>query len=176
MSFVKLLLESVAALDEFSSDDEDTRSKDMAIFTIRGRWALHQPSPEEDDPIPHSEVFRLACITGRLKFAKKLLVLNPNIDFSYMNHAAFRQSHFYGHWNIFEWLSKVRPFYYKSTEIEGTNNSLNITRMHYRVREAEDKRWQKRKYAIFMRADAKSKNVFYRISEDVSRFVIQEFL
>ena len=53
--------------------------------------------------------FRYACERGDIRFAKKLLNENPQIDIFVFNEEPFRSACVNGYLDIAKWLLKIRP-------------------------------------------------------------------
>ena len=121
--------------------------------------------------------FCVVCEKGHLALAQWILSVRPNVQKS-MPQNAFRQACRQGHLHVAEWLQTLQPFLYKIT-LERFDNQTNISHFNYRIRISEHIRWQKRKYAMWMRSGktvAAANTMFYKMPEDVSRFVVQTFL
>lgn len=79
--------------------------------------------------------------------------------------------------HLSQWLIAKKPFLYKNTFIKKRKDHCNFD-----VRLREEVQWQRRKYAMWMRSSFfhfhhRSKlNVFYNVPEDVSRYIIHEFI
>ena len=145
----------------------------------------------------NEEAFRFACAGGHLSVAQWLFSIKPTIDVSALNEQAFR----YACWNCqlttAQWLFSVKPTINVSADNDqafrmgdlGIKDWLVFikpflyTKSPRRIRNAEHVRWQTRKYALYLRSEKiayKKKriaiNVFCKVSEDVSRYIVQMYL
>jgi hypothetical protein len=139
-------------------------------------------------------IFRRVCQYGQLNVAQWLLQVKPDINISAENESAFRNTCDNAfltdsrlninlkrtiirtplslqHLEIAKWLQSLKPYLYK---IEYSTDNYN----YYYICSKEEERWQRRKQLVWLASnDSPDKNnLFYRIPEDVSRYIIQMYL
>ena len=150
-------------------------------------------------------IFAEVCQQGHLDVAKWLYSLKPDLNISIMDDWAFRDACVRNHVNVVSWLFLVKPdidflkfeflfllcwektqiqmlcvlfffkpLHHKFTEINVDNEMIM---MNWYIAICVELRWKRRKYALWMRSGLIGEtNVFYRVSPDVSRYIIQSFL
>ena len=136
------------------------------------QW-LFSMKPTIDISARVEEIVRYIFRKGYLLFGQWLLSVKPTIDISARDDEAFRMACFYDHTSLAQWLVTLKPFLY-TIRINNRTGTLK----HWHVRVAEHARWQNRKYALWLRSPkvCHSANVFCKIPEDVSRYIVQMFL
>ena len=139
--------------------------------------------------------FYLACKTGNLKEAKKILSKNPNIDISADDEYAFRFACINGHLELAQWLLSVKP----DIDISAENNyafrysceyghlkvalwlqSLkpylyvikNITddKIEFYIRTNEEAKWENMKYGLWLQ-DINT-NILSALPIDISKTIL----
>ena len=147
--------------------------------------------------------FYMLCKDGLLSEAKDLLRDNPDIDITAFDNMAFRATcyicgsshykhaniddsmttHYYMHnmyfyykrykkyLEIAQWLESLKPNLYKI--IYDDDGSYKDYLIDYK-----EILWQKRKYPVWLASDQTpfKNNLFYKMPQDVSRYIIQTFL
>ena len=147
--------------------------------------------------------FYMLCKDGLLSEAKDLLRDNPDIDITAFDNMAFRamcyickslyfklicgddnmSSHYHNYYKYFyskrynkyleiaQWLESLKPNLYKI--IYDDDGSYKDYFIDYK-----EILWQKRKYPVWLASDQTpcKKNLFYKMPQDVSRYIIQKFL
>ena len=134
------------------------------------QW-LFLVKPTIDVSAYNEQAFRYACGGGHLSVAQWLFAVKPTIDISAQYEQAFRCACNRGHLSVAQWLFTLKPFLYVF-RLNECNGSVKI----WRVRSAEHARWQKRKCALWLRVQQTPANVFSKVPEDVSRYIVQMFL
>ena len=126
----------------------------------------------ENIPEIVSSVLLDSCYNGNLNAAQWAMISLQNVDddIQRTERRAFEASCWAGHVNIATWLFSLRPFSYRLVLDPKT---FKIA--HHSVRKPEKARWSQRNYAMLMRQKIVH-TIFYKMPEDVSRFVIQMFL
>lgn len=139
-------------------------------------------------------IFRRVCHYGQLNVAQWLLTVKPDINISAEHESAFRNTCDNAfltdsrlninlkrtiirtplslqYLEIAKWLQSLKPYLYK---IEYSTDNYN----YYYICSKEEERWQRRKQLVWLASDETpcKKNLFYRIPEDVSRYIIQMYL
>ena len=156
---------------------EDSLEKSFIQDCNNGRLSdvqkIYFENPTIDISARKEQAFRVACYFDHLSVAQWLLSVKPTIDVSAQEDSAFRMACYFGHTSVVQWLVTLKPFLYVIRLDECTGS---IKSWHVRV--AEHARWQKQKYALWLRSPkfCHSANVFCKIPEDVSRYIVQMFL
>ena len=118
---------------------------------------------------PNINPFILVCLHGDLEMAQWLLEQNPNIDLYENYHRAFRYACLRSNRELAEWLRSLRPYKYQICY----NAKGHI--VNYNINSEKEERWQRRKYLVWLASNESpcKNNLFYKITEDVSRYIIQ---
>ena len=122
--------------------------------------------------IANETTFRLVCIHRHLRIAKWLLEVNPDINISANNNQVFQWACFIRELKMAQWLQSLKPnLYIIEYNKDGSYKS------HY-IRTMEEKRWEQRKCALWLASNESPRKecLFYRIPEDVSRYIISNYL
>ena len=126
-----------------------------------------------------NDQFCTACYFGHLTIAKLILQNNPDINISAQNNSAFRYACERDHLKVAEWLRTLKPFLYIiNYNTDDRYSSYYIRTKDYYIRTKEEARWQKIKYLVWL-SSTQSPNVnciFYKLPNDISRYIIQNFL
>ncbi len=128
--------------------------------------------PDIDISAYNEAVFRHACCHGHLLVAQWLLTIKSDINISTNNEYAFRIACFSGHLLLAQWLQSLKPHLY----VINYNNDGSYK--DYYIRSKEEARWEQRKYLVWLASDQSpnKKSLFYRIPQDVSRYIISNYL
>ena len=133
------------------------------------QWLLSL-KPDINISVYNEEIFRYVCWQGHLHVAQWMLSVKPDIDIEACNNQAFQSSCEFLHTPIAQWLVTLKPFLYKIV-------CAHSYEIRFYIRDRECKRWETRKYALWMRNSVGAgATVFYKIPQDVSRHVVQMFL
>ena len=116
--------------------------------------------------------FRILCKSGNLEEAQQLLLENPTINISAMDDSVFINAYWGGHLLVAQWLQSLKPHLY----VILYNNDGSYK--DYYIRSKEEARWQQRKYLVWLASDQSpnKKSLFYKIPQDVSRYIISNYL
>jgi ankyrin repeat protein len=116
--------------------------------------------------------FRYACCNGHLLVAQWLLLVKPDINISAYDEEAFHIACLRGHLLVAQWLQSLKPNLY----VINYNNDGSYK--GYYIRSKEEARWEQRKYLVWLASDQSpnKKSLFYRIPQDVSRYIISNYL
>ena len=110
------------------------------------------------------------------EMAKWLFQMKPSINITQEDHRLFGLACEISLKHA-EWIMSLRPFLYRIRVVRvvpSDSKGEEKEEVHsYRIRAFEERQWQGRKYALWMRG---VKGVFYEIPEDVSRYIVQTFL
>jgi hypothetical protein len=120
----------------------------------------------------YEEAFRYACFKGHLLVAQWLLSVKPDINISAKNEQSFRNACFYGRLLVAQWLLELKPNLYV------INYNDDGSYKDYYIRSKEEARWEQRKYLVWLASnESPNKNsLFYKIPQDVSRYIISNYL
>jgi hypothetical protein len=175
-------------MDEFMSEYSYGEWTAISVARVNGhkdmvKWLL--------DTIPKTKLFvdnyeiqfefNAACIYGQLKIAQMLYAKFPNDikigkkDFDYtftricttIDYNLLPDVRYKTDLSVAKWIQSLCPHLYV----------INDSGEYYIRREAE-KRWQSRKYACWLASNnsPNKDSVFYKIPEDVSRYIISNYL
>ena len=116
--------------------------------------------------------FRYACSQCHLSVAQWLLSVKPDINISVYNEEVFRWTCSQGHLKVGQWLQSLKPNLY----VIHYNNDGSYK--DYYIRSKEEARWQQRKYLVWLASNESpnKKSLFYKIPQDVSRYIISNYL
>jgi hypothetical protein len=146
-----------------------------------------------------NETFRQACSNGHLDVAKWLLQVKPDINISALCEWAFRAACIHGHLHVTKWLLQVKPTINITDEnSEAFKTCCNEQKLElaewlqqlkpylyiieydvtgkiksFKIREKEEKNWEKRKYALFLSLNKEEPNLLYQLPTDISKMVLQ---
>ena len=116
--------------------------------------------------------FFATCSDGDIIAAKKLLNENPQINISVRDEEAFRSACHWGHLNVAEWLRTLKPYLYV------INYTADGKYVGYYVRAKKEVRWEQIKYLVWL-SSSHSPNancMLYKLPNDISRYIIQNFI
>ena len=101
-----------------------------------------------------------------------MLQVKPNINISAKNDYAFRYACLNGHLLVTQWLQSIKPNLYV------INYNVDGSYKDYYIRTFEEALWSKRLIPLWLASNDSpcKKNLFYRIPEDVSRYIISNYL
>jgi hypothetical protein len=118
------------------------------------------------------KAFLNACFSGYLLLAQWLLTIKPDIDISANYEEAFRYACCRGHLLVAQWLQSLKPNLYVILY-----NNDGSYKGHY-IRSKEEARWEQRKQLVWLASNESpnKKSLFYRIPQDVSRYIISQYL
>ena len=118
------------------------------------------------------DAFRYACHKCHLEVAKWLLHVRPQINISIFDNYVFSYACKQGHLNVAEWLRTLKPYLYT------INYNADGSYAGYYVRAKEEVRWQKTKYLVWLSSphSPNTKCILYKLPNDVSRYIIQNFI
>jgi ankyrin repeat protein len=135
------------------------------------KWLL-KVCPTINISIDNESAFRHACYNGHLLVAQWLLNVKPDINISVNNNEVFICAAKNKNLNIMKWLASLKPHLYI------INYWKNGGYKSYDINSKEEERWSQRKQLVWLASnDSPCKsNIFYRIPEDVSRYIISNYL
>jgi hypothetical protein len=138
---------------------------------INAKWLL-KVYPSINISIDNEIDFREACYNRHLLVAQWLLTVKPDIDISANNNEVFINVAKNKDFKILKWLASLKPHlyiinYWKNGGFKG-----------YDINSKEEERWSQRKQLVWLASnDSPCKNnLFYLIPEDVSRYIISNYL
>jgi hypothetical protein len=107
-----------------------------------------------------------------LLVAQWLLNVKPDINISVNNNEVFICAAKNKNLNIMKWLASLKPHLYI------INYWKNGGYKSYDINSKEEERWSQRKQLVWLASnDSPCKsNIFYRIPQDVSRYIISNYL
>ena len=118
----------------------------------------------DNDSYYKQDSFECACLNDNLEIAQ-LLYVNFQNDIIITDNI-FIDLCFAKCYNIANWIHSLYPYLYVINDLGLAN-----------IRHKEEKNWQNRKYALLMASGINDKqNILYKIPEDVSRYLISNFL
>ena len=112
------------------------------------------------------------CFSGHLLVAQWLLTIKPDINISANDEEVFRNACTQGHLLVAQWLLELKPNLY----VINYNNDGSYK--DYYIRSKEEARWEQRKYLVWLASDQSpnKKSLFYKIPQDISRYIISNYL
>ena len=118
------------------------------------------------------EAFRNACECGHLLVAQWLLSVKPDINISAMDDSAFINACWGGHLLVVQWLQTLKPYLYV------INYNDDGSYKDYYIRSKKEVLWEQRKTLLWLASnESPNKNsLFYKIPQDVSRYIISQYL
>ena len=133
-----------------------------------------------DNPIINNSLhngvaFRCACAHGNLDIAKWLLQIQPNINIFENDNYAFKCACEQGCLKIAVWLQSFKPYLY----VIKYNSDGEYAGYYVRTKEeAKEARWQQTKYLVWLSSlqSPNAKCIFYKLPNDISRYIIQNFI
>ena len=133
------------------------------------QWLLNV-KPDINIAAQKTWAFRYACVHGHLEVCKWLHSLN--IDIAYHDNWAFKYALSSKQYIIGDWFQSINPYLYVMNY--GEDGSYK----GYQIRTREEVLWLKRLYPLWLASNETpcKNNLFYRIPEDVSRYIIQMYL
>lgn len=166
------------------------------------KW-LFSEKPDIDISANGEAAFHCACNMGHLNVAEWLISVKPDIDISVYDNMIFQHACCRDNIIIVQFLLSVKPdilffeddvwearyawqyclpdlvqLFSRQIIRHSVNPMLSLKKKarDYYVDHAELIRWVRRRYALYMRSRFSETNVFFRVPQDVSRFIIQMFL
>ena len=96
----------------------------------------------------------------------------PNINISTKNEEAFRHACYKGHLLVAQWLQSLKPNLYV------INYNDDGSYKDYYIRSKKEVLWEQRKTLLWLASDQSpnKKSLFYKIPQDVSRYIISQYL
>ena len=133
---------------------------------------LLNDNPQIDISFRDEYAFRLACANGHLEVAKWLFHVRPQINISACDNYAFYFACLYGHLEIAVWLQTLKPYLYT------IKYYFDGKYMGYYIRAKEEARWQQTKYLVWLSSthSPNTKCVWFKLPNDISRYIIQNFI
>jgi hypothetical protein len=130
------------------------------------QWLL-SVKPDINIAAQKNWAFRYACVGGHLEVCKWLYSLKA--DIAYNDNWAFRYALSSKQYIIGDWFQSINPYLYV------INYGEDGSYKDYLIRSVEEERWEKRKLLVWLASDLTpdKNNLFYRIPQDVSRYIIQ---
>jgi hypothetical protein len=146
---------------------------------LKGLQNLLINNPTLDISKKNEWLFQKACRHKHLHITQWLLQIKPDINISVNNNQLFkldclRNNHlkFNRYLNMLKWLQSLKPHLYTIEYFEDGSY-----KNHY-IRTFEEERWEQRKCALWLASNESpcKECLFYRIPEDVSRYIISNYL
>ena len=135
------------------------------------QW-IYLINPTIDISYRHEYVFRTACYNGHLEVCQWLLKVCPTINISAYNEDSFCVACENGRIKVAQWLQTLKPYLY----VINYNNDGSYK--DYYIRSKKEVLWEQRKTLLWLASnESPNKNsLFYRIPQDVSRYIISNYL
>ena len=139
---------------------------------LEGAQELLLKNPNINISASKEFAFRLACLNGHLIVAQWLLSIKSCINISFGNEHSFRYACENGRLEIAQCLQTFKPNLYV------INYNEDGTYKDYYIRSKEEERWEQRKQLVWLASNESpcKNNIFYKIPEDVSRYIISCYL
>ena len=104
--------------------------------------------------------------------AKWLLEIQPQINISARDDQAFRLACHNYNIKVAVWLQTLKPFLYT------INYNTDGKYVDYYIRTKEEARWQQTKYFVWLSSthSPNAKCIWFKLSCDISRYIIQNFI
>jgi len=124
-----------------------------------------------------NQLFKQVCQKGQKEVAQWLYSIFDNIDLLFQDGMSFQVACWdadvsQSHLELAQWLEQLNPYLF---EIYYNEEGLFS---HYKIDLDREKKWRQRRYALWLASDdsPKKDDLLYRIPEDVSRYIISNYL
>ena len=138
--------------------------KPNVLYTLETKYGINR-------------LFLKVCQYGHIEVAQWLYSVFDNIDLLHEKGVAFQTSCWkadvsQSHLELAQWLEQLNPYLFEI--IYDEQGMISDHKIHL----DREKRWQERKYALWLSSNEtpKKDNLLYRIPEDVSRYLISNYL
>ena len=133
---------------------------------------IHKETGRPDINISFNVWFNYAGYYGHLEVCQWLLQIKPDLDISADNDLAFRNACETRHLLVAQWLQSLKPYLYV------IHYNDDDSYKGYYIRSKEEERWETIKLLVWLASDQSpnKKCLLYRIPQDVSRYIISNYL
>jgi hypothetical protein len=155
-----------------SANNEEAFRYTCLYGHLEGAQWLLSVKPDINISANDERAFRNACLKGHLSVAQWLLSVKPDINISANYECAFMYACVYGRLLVAQWLQSLKPNLYV------INYNDDGSYKGYYIRSKEEARWEHRKYLVWLASNESpnKKSLFYRMPQDVSRYIISNYL